>query len=183
MAPELLDLLGVGPITATQILVSWSHPGRFRSQAAFASFGGVSSIPASPGLTNRHRLSRSGDRQLNGALHTTSLIRMRLGPTTKAYVARRVAEGRPLATHNAGSSQQSAKILERSDRDAGMNSENLAQAAGRDIAALEQPHRYEPRGPGKEAVPAWMDDLPKILGPTDTTPGGEPDATAHKPGS
>jgi len=34
LAPELLDLLGVGPITAAQILVSWSHPGRFRSEAA-----------------------------------------------------------------------------------------------------------------------------------------------------
>ncbi|WP_406209460.1 MULTISPECIES: transposase [unclassified Streptomyces] len=62
VAPELLDLLGVGPITATQILVSWSHPGRFRSEAAFASFAGVSPIPASSGLTNRHRLIRSGDR-------------------------------------------------------------------------------------------------------------------------
>ncbi|MFF1687448.1 MULTISPECIES: transposase [unclassified Streptomyces] len=51
MAPALLDLLGVGPITATQILVSWSHPGRFRSEAAFASFAGVSPIPASSGLT------------------------------------------------------------------------------------------------------------------------------------
>ncbi|MFI6494889.1 transposase [Streptomyces sp. NPDC050564] len=37
MAPELLVLLGVGPITAAQVLVSWSHPGRFRSEAAFAS--------------------------------------------------------------------------------------------------------------------------------------------------
>ncbi|MFE6904656.1 transposase [Streptomyces sp. NPDC057717] len=63
VAPELLDLLGVGPITATQILVSWSHSGRFRSEAAFASFAGVSPIPASSGLTNRHRLNRSGDRQ------------------------------------------------------------------------------------------------------------------------
>jgi hypothetical protein len=88
VAPELLKLLGVGPITATQILVSWSHSGRFRSEAAFASFAGVSPIPASSGLTNRHRLNRSGDRQLNRALHTISLIRMRLDPTTKAYVAR-----------------------------------------------------------------------------------------------
>ncbi|MEV7004649.1 transposase [Streptomyces sp. NPDC093982] len=51
-APELLELLGVGPITAEQTLVSWSHPGRFRSEAAFASFAGVAPIPASSGLTN-----------------------------------------------------------------------------------------------------------------------------------
>ncbi|WP_331752555.1 transposase [Streptomyces sp. NBC_00829] len=55
LTPELLDLLGIGPITAAQILVNWSHQGRFRSEAAFASFVGVSPIPASSGLTNRHR--------------------------------------------------------------------------------------------------------------------------------
>ncbi|MER7983334.1 IS110 family transposase [Streptomyces sp. NPDC095817] len=58
---------GIGPITAAQFLVSWSHPGLFRTEAAFASFAGVSPIPASSGLTNRHRINRSGDRQLNRA--------------------------------------------------------------------------------------------------------------------
>ncbi len=93
-APKLLGLLGVGPITAAQVLVSWSHQGRFRSETAFASFAGVSSIPASSGLTNRHRLNRSGDRQLNRAMHTITLIRMRLDPATKSYVARRISEGK-----------------------------------------------------------------------------------------
>jgi transposase len=65
MRPELLNLPGVGPISAAQILISWSHPGRFRSEAAFAAFSGAAPIPASSGLTNRHRLNRSGDRQLN----------------------------------------------------------------------------------------------------------------------
>ncbi|WP_234433060.1 IS110 family transposase [Streptomyces sp. NRRL S-1824] len=133
VAPELLDLLGVGPITATQILVSWSHPGRFRSEAAFASFAGVSPIPASSGLTNRHRLNRSGDRQLNRALHTISLIRMRLDPTTKAYVARRVAEGKTSRDAQRCLKRticrQLFKILEHSNRETGTNSENLVQAA------------------------------------------------------
>uniref|UniRef100_UPI003570F86C transposase n=1 Tax=Streptomyces sulfonofaciens TaxID=68272 RepID=UPI003570F86C len=67
-------MLGVGPITAAQILVRWSHRGRFRSEAAFASFAGVSPIPASSGLTNRHRLNRSlpgrrrGEHGLAGAV-------------------------------------------------------------------------------------------------------------------
>ncbi|MFF1651124.1 transposase [Streptomyces sp. NPDC058240] len=65
---------------AADLNVNWSHQGRFRSEAAFASFAGVSPIPASSGLTNRHRLDRSEDRQLNRALHTITLIRMRLGP-------------------------------------------------------------------------------------------------------
>ena len=51
-------------------------------------------IPASSGLTNRHRLNRSGDRQLNRALHTIVLTRARLDPTTQAYIARRVTEGK-----------------------------------------------------------------------------------------
>ncbi|WP_331733498.1 IS110 family transposase (plasmid) [Streptomyces sp. NBC_00080] len=94
LAPALLALQGVGPISAAQILISWSHAGRFRSEAAFAAFGGVAPIPASSGLTNRHRINRSGDRQLNRALHTITLIRMRLDPVTRAYVARRISEGK-----------------------------------------------------------------------------------------
>ncbi|WP_327675238.1 MULTISPECIES: transposase [unclassified Streptomyces] len=81
-------------MTAAQILISWSHPRRFRSEAAFAAFAGVAPIPASSGLTNRHQINRSGDRQLNRALHTITLIRMRLDPATKTYVARRAAEGK-----------------------------------------------------------------------------------------
>ncbi|MFD7606030.1 transposase [Streptomyces mirabilis] len=120
LAPDLLDLLDVGPITAAQVLVSWSHPGRFRSEAAFASFAGVSPIPASSGLTNRHRINRSGDRQLDRALHTITLIRMRLDPATKEYVARRVAEGKTSRDAQLCLKRaiywQLFKILERSDR-------------------------------------------------------------------
>ncbi|TMQ99249.1 IS110 family transposase [Actinomadura soli] len=94
MAPELLQLAGVGPISAAQVLVSWSHPGRFRSEAAFAAFAGTAPIPASSGLTTRHRLNRSGDRHLNRALHTIVLVRTRVDPATKAYIQRRVSEGK-----------------------------------------------------------------------------------------
>lgn len=93
MQPQLLALPGVGPISAAQVLISWSHPGRFRSEAAFAAFAGASPIPASSGLTTRHRLNRSGDRQLNRALHTIVLTRARLDPETQAYIDRRTAEG------------------------------------------------------------------------------------------
>jgi transposase len=46
-------------------LVSWSHAGRFRSEAAFAALAGASPIPASSGKVTCHRLNRGGDRQLN----------------------------------------------------------------------------------------------------------------------
>jgi len=94
IAPELLALSGVGPISAAQVMVSWSHAGRFRSEAAFASFAGAAPIPASSGQTNRHRLDRSGDRRLNNALHTIVLVRMRIDLATQTYLARRTAEGK-----------------------------------------------------------------------------------------
>ena len=92
--PQLLELPGVGPISAAQVLISWSHPGRLRSEAAFATLAGAAPIPASSGLTNRHRLNRGGDRQLNRALHTIVLTRSRTDPDTRAYLTRRLAEGK-----------------------------------------------------------------------------------------
>lgn len=92
--PDLLEGVGIGPITAATILCAWSHPGRCRNEAAFASLAGVNPIPASSGQTVRHRLNRSGDRRLNAALHTIAMHRMRRDPTTRAYVERRRAEGK-----------------------------------------------------------------------------------------
>jgi transposase len=94
LAPQLLDEPGVGPIVAAQLIVSWSHQGRVRSEAAFARLAGVAPILASSGKTVRHRLSRGGDRQLNRALHTIVLHRRIHDPTTKDYIAKRVAEGK-----------------------------------------------------------------------------------------
>ncbi|MGW2556566.1 transposase [Streptomyces sp. NPDC001635] len=121
--PGLLDLPGLGPITAAQVLVSRSHPGRFRSEAAFAaSFAGVAPILASSGDQPAPD-DRSGDRQLNRALHTIALIRMRLDPATKSYVARPVTGGN--ASRDAQRCLEQAiyrqlfKVLQRSDRGTG----------------------------------------------------------------
>jgi transposase len=94
LAPRLLDEPGVGPIVAAQVIVSWSHKGRVRSEAAFARLAGVAPIPASSGQTIRQRLSRGGDRQLNRALHTVILHRRLHDPATRDYIERRVAEGK-----------------------------------------------------------------------------------------
>ena len=94
IAPALLNEPGVGPIVAAQLIVTWSHHGRVRSEAAFARLAGVAPIPASSGQTQRHRLSRGGDRQLNRALHTVVLHRRQHDPTTKAYIEKRIAEGK-----------------------------------------------------------------------------------------
>jgi transposase len=94
LAPELLARPGVGVLAGGGVLAAWSHAGRLRSEAAFASLGGVAPIPASSGKTQRHRLNRGGDRQLNCALHTIVLARLKCHPPTKAYAARRLAEGK-----------------------------------------------------------------------------------------
>jgi transposase len=94
IAPWLLELFGIGPVSAAQLLVSWSHAGRFRSEAAFAALAGTSPIPACSGQVVRYRLNRSGDRQLNQALHTIALVRLRDDPQTRAYAARRTTEGK-----------------------------------------------------------------------------------------
>lgn len=94
-APQLLAESGVGVVTAAQVLVSWSHQGRCRSDAAFARLGGVAPIEATSGqIQTRHRLSRGGDRALNRALHTIVITRCRHHEPTRAYITRRVAEGK-----------------------------------------------------------------------------------------
>jgi transposase len=94
VVPELIERRGIGPVSAAQAIVSFSHPGRCRNDAAFAALGGASPLPASSGRTVRYRLNRGGDRTLNRALHTIATTRMRSCPTTQAYVARRTAQGK-----------------------------------------------------------------------------------------
>lgn len=92
--PDLLDLPGIGPIVAATVLAAWSHPGRCRDDAAFAMLAGAAPIPASSGRTVSHRLNRSGDRQLNRALHVVALCRLQRDPRTQAYAERRRTEGK-----------------------------------------------------------------------------------------
>ena len=80
LAPGLTDHPGIGPVSAAQVIVSFSHPGRCRNDAAFAALAGTSPLQASSGRTVRHRLNRGGDRALNRAIHTIALTRMRSCP-------------------------------------------------------------------------------------------------------
>ena len=93
--PSCSTQQGVGPIVAATVLCAWSHPGRVRSEAAFAKLSGAAPIPANSGqVTTHYRLNPYGDRQLNWALHTVVLSRMRWDEETQAYVKRRTAEGK-----------------------------------------------------------------------------------------
>ncbi|MGC5023079.1 IS110 family transposase [Micromonospora sp. DT47] len=91
--PALLAEPGVGAVSAAHLIIAWSHPGRCRSEAAFAALAGVSPLQASSGRITRHRLNRFGDRQLNRALHTIVNWRMIHGhEPTQHYLTRRRAQ-------------------------------------------------------------------------------------------
>ena len=94
LAPDLVARNSIGRTGAAQLLLTaGDNPERLRSEAGFAALCGVSPVPASSGRTVRHRLNRGGDRAANSALHIIAIGRLRTDTRTKAYVARRIAEG------------------------------------------------------------------------------------------
>jgi len=93
-APALVAVKGVGTETATALLAAvGDNPERLRSEAAFARLCGVAPLPASSGKTTRHRLSRGGNRDANRALYLLAVGRLSWDPRSRAYAARRTAEG------------------------------------------------------------------------------------------
>ncbi len=75
------------------MIIAGDNPTRIHSEAAFAKLCGACPIPASSGVTNRHRLFRGGHRQANAALYRIVTVRMRWHQATMDYVSRRSAEG------------------------------------------------------------------------------------------
>ena len=93
-APQLLAEPGFGPLTAGKLIGEIAGAQRFSSDAKLARAGGIAPIPVSSGNTNRHRLDRGGNRQINTAVHRVAITRLRCHPETKAYIARKRAEGK-----------------------------------------------------------------------------------------
>jgi len=92
--PQLLAETGCGALTAALLIGRTAGAERFRSEASFARQTGTAPIPCSSGQRDRHRLDRGGDRQLNHALHIIAITRARHDPATRAYLARKEAEGK-----------------------------------------------------------------------------------------
>jgi transposase len=92
--PHLLAETGCGALTAALLIGRTAGTARFATDASFARQTGTAPIPCSSGQRNRHRLDRGGDRQLNHALHVIAITRARHDPDTKAYLARKQAEGK-----------------------------------------------------------------------------------------
>jgi transposase len=93
-APQLLDEPGFGPLTAGKLIGEVAGAERFSSDAKLARAGGLAPIPVSSGKTNRHRLDRGGNRQINTAIHRIAVTRARCHPESRDYVARKRAEGK-----------------------------------------------------------------------------------------
>jgi transposase len=93
--PEFLAKQGVATqVAATLLATTGDNPSRVRTEASFAALCGASPVDASSGKQLRHRLNRGGDRQANSALWTIAMTRLAHDPRTKAYAARRTAEGK-----------------------------------------------------------------------------------------
>jgi transposase len=93
LAPSLLAICGCGALTAAKILGETAGIERFRCADAYARHNGSAPLPVSSAGSVRHRLSRSGNRQLNAALYRIALTQSQWHPEAKALIARRRAQG------------------------------------------------------------------------------------------
>jgi transposase len=93
LAPTLLGLAGVAELTAAKILAETADVRRFRSKDAFARHNGTAPLPVWSSNQVRHRLSRTGNRQLNAAIHRIAVTQKRCHAEAQAYLERRMALG------------------------------------------------------------------------------------------
>lgn len=93
LAPELLSLPGCAELTAAKLVGEVAGVSRFGTQAKLALHAGVAPLEVSSGERRRHRLNRTGNRQLNAALHRIAVTQIRIHEPARAYLERRQQEG------------------------------------------------------------------------------------------
>jgi transposase len=93
LAPSLLALPGAAGLTAAKIVGQTADVRRFRSKDAYARHNGTAPLPVWSANQTRHRLSRTGNRQLNCAIHRIAITQMRCHPDAQAYLKHRIAAG------------------------------------------------------------------------------------------
>jgi transposase len=94
VAPQLLAEPGFGPLTAAKLVGEIAGARRFATDAKLARAAGLAPIPVSSGRTDRHRLDRGGNRQINAAIHRVAVTRARCHPETIEFIARKKTEGK-----------------------------------------------------------------------------------------
>ncbi len=93
LVPTLRAIDGVGALTAAKIVGETASIDRFSSKDAFAAHNGTAPMPVWSGNSNRHRLRRTGNRQLNCAIHRIAVTQIRVNSDAKAFLERRMANG------------------------------------------------------------------------------------------
>jgi transposase len=101
IAPALLELPGCAAVTAAKLLAEVGPVDRFKTDAQLARHAGVAPLEASSGRTQRHRLDRGGNRQLNAALYRIAITQARHHPDARPYLERKRSEGKSAAKHSA----------------------------------------------------------------------------------
>lgn len=128
-APALLALPGCGVLTAAKLIGETADATRFANDGRLAMHAGAAPLPASSGKNQRHRLNRSGNRQLNCALHRIAVTQGRHHSPARAYLARKEAEGK--------SRKEALRCLKR----------HLARTVYRTLIATSQPTTNPPNQP------------------------------------
>jgi transposase len=93
-AGDLLELVGCSTLTAAKLVGEVAGVGRFAGDAKLAKHSDTAPLQASFGERQRHRLNRSGNRQLNCTLHRIAVTQARIHPHVRAYLERKQAEGK-----------------------------------------------------------------------------------------
>jgi transposase len=93
LAPSLLALPGAGELTAAKLVAETAGAARFKSKDAYARHNGTAPLPVWSANRTRHRLSRTGNRQLNCAIHRIAITQLRCHPPAQAYLKARIAAG------------------------------------------------------------------------------------------
>jgi transposase len=127
LAPALLELPGCGALTAAKIIGETAGVDRFKSRDAYARFNGTAPLPVWSSNKARHRLSRTGNRQLNAALHRIALTQARWHPPAKGMIERRKSGG--------NSGREALRVLKRRLSDAVFQALLHDQTAGLTLAA------------------------------------------------
>jgi transposase len=104
IAPQLLTEPGLGPLTAAKLVGEIAGAARFPSDAKLARAAGLAPIPVSSGRTDRHRLDRGGNRQINAAIHRVASPAPAATPRPSSSSRAR----RPKARHTAKRSDASS---------------------------------------------------------------------------
>ena len=105
--PQLLNEPGFGPLTAAKLVGEIAGAARFSSDAKLARAAGLAPIPVSSGRTDRHRLDRGGNRQINATIHRVAVTRARCHPETSSSSPAKRPKERPTAKPSAPSNATS----------------------------------------------------------------------------